>query len=74
MTKFFLYILLCSAVTMECNITSTVPLEYDNYYNCMKDGYGISFEMLFSETKSEVVEEQMLFTKWLCKEEYVNLT
>lgn len=71
MTKFFLMIYLCSAVTMECHETSPQPQPYDDHWSCMRDGYGKSFEMIYGETSKEVVNEYRFYTKWTCKEENV---
>jgi hypothetical protein len=65
---FVLAIFICSGISQECRLFNEKPLYYDNYYECVKDGYGLSFEYLFGEVKAEVIEEEMLFTKWVCKE------
>ena len=71
MTKFFLMIYLCSAVTMECHETAPYPIQYEDHWSCMRDGYGDSFELMFAETKKEAVNKYKFYTKWTCKEEYV---
>ena len=66
---YFLTIFLCSALSGECYVSNMKPFEYKTYYKCMQEGYGKSYEMLFAETPRETVEKNMLFTKWICKEE-----
>jgi len=66
---YFLTIFLCSAITGECHVSNLEPFQYKSYYKCMQDGYGKSYEMLFADTSRETVEDSMLFTKWICKEE-----
>ena len=66
---YLLTIFICSAVSGECNVSNLEPFEYNTYYKCMQDGYGKSYEMLFADTPRETVEDGMLFTKWICKEE-----
>jgi hypothetical protein len=68
MTKFILVIWLCSAVTTKCYDSLPKPLEYDNYWSCMRDGYGKSFELLFGNTKKQDVEKYRFYTRWMCKE------
>ena len=71
---YFLTIFICSAISGECHVSNTVPFEYKSFYKCMQDGYGKSYEMLFAETPRETVEDGMLFTKWICKEELTTAT
>ena len=73
MTKFFLMIYLCSAVTMECHETAPYPIQYEDHWSCMRDGYGKSFELLYAETPKETVNEYRFYTRWTCKEKYVEI-
>ena len=68
MTKFLLVIYLCSAVNQQCYQVNQEPFEYKDYWSCMRDGYGKSFEMLYSNTKKENVEKYRFSTRWTCAE------
>ena len=68
MTKFLLVIYLCSAVNQQCYQVNQQPFEYKDHWSCMRDGYGKSFELLYSDTKRENVEEYKFYTKWSCAE------
>ena len=68
MTKFLLVIYLCSAVNQQCYQVNQEPYEYEDYWSCMRDGYGKSFELLYSDTKRENVEKYRFSTRWTCAE------
>jgi len=73
MSKFYLIIFLCSGLHQECNVISSKPFEYNSYYKCIQEGYGLSYELLFAETPKDTIEDNRLFTKFSCKETYVNV-
>jgi hypothetical protein len=68
MTKFLLVIYLCSQINQQCYQVNQKPYEYKDYWSCMRDGYGKSFELLYSDTKKENVEKYRFSTRWTCAE------
>ena len=68
MTKFLLVIYLCSQINQQCYQVNQQPYEYEDYWSCMRDGYGKSFELLYSDTKRENVEKYRFSTRWTCSE------
>jgi len=67
--KFLLTIYICSGIAGECRIPAEYPQIKNNYYECVQDGLGISYEILFGSnsifTKEMIVNSQ-LYPQYRC--------
>ena len=67
--KYIIILYLCSFVNVEptCYSEKIVGLEFDNYTDCILDGYKQSHNHLASLDR-EKIEEQKLAIRFQCKE------
>jgi len=67
--KYVIILYLCSFVNVQpvCYSEKIVGLEFDNYYDCILDGYKQSHNHLASLDR-EKIEKQKLAIRFQCKE------
>ena len=67
--KYVIILYLCSYVNVQPNCYSEkiVALEFDNYYDCILNGYKQSHSHLASLDKEKIIE-QKLAIRFQCKE------
>jgi len=67
--KYVIILYLCSFVNVQptCYSEKVVPLEFDNYYDCILSGYKQSHNHLASLDK-EKITKQKLAIRFQCKE------
>lgn len=68
--KFFLTIYICSMFANTCAIPPGYPKLKSDYYTCIKDGLGESYEVLFDGEMftSEVIVANRLYAKYECQQ------
>ena len=65
--KFFLTVYICSFVANQCMVAPGYPKPKIDYYHCMKDGLGESYEVLFGgEFSEDDIVVARLYPKWAC--------
>mgnify|MGYP003670768584 CR=1 FL=1 len=68
MTKFILFMWLCSSVAgNSCKLIPTPIQNFETYRECAIYGYEYSFNML-KDFKAEAVNEYKMYTAFNCKE------
>jgi|TARA_R100001015_G_C4490749_1_gene68393 hypothetical protein len=65
--KIILTILMCSATSNVCMPPYIAPDIYNNYYNCLLDGYKLAQDKTIEIGKKEV-NEHKIYMKFDCKE------
>ena len=67
--KYVIILYLCSFVNVQptCYSEKVVALEFDNYYDCILQGYKQSHNHLASLDKDKIIE-QKLAIRFQCKE------
>ncbi len=67
--KYVIILYLCSFVNVQstCYSEKAVALEFDNYYDCILQGYKQSHNHLASLDKEKIIE-QKLAIRFQCKE------
>ena len=67
--KYVIILYLCSFVNVQstCYSEKVVALEFDNYYDCILQGYKQSYNHLASLDKEKIIE-QKLAIRFQCKE------
>ena len=67
--KYVIILYLCSFVNVQptCYSEKIVSLEFDNYYDCILNGYKQSHNHLASLDKEKIIE-QKLAIRFQCKE------
>jgi len=67
--KYVIILYLCSFVNVQstCFSEKVVALEFDNYYDCILQGYKQSYNHLASLDKEKIIE-QKLAIRFQCKE------
>ncbi len=67
--KYVIILYLCSFVNVQptCYSEKVVALEFDNYYDCILNGYKQSHNHLASLDKDKIIE-QKLAIRFQCKE------
>ena len=67
--KFFLTIYICSMFANTCAIPPGYPKLKPDYYTCIKDGLGESYEVLFDGEifTSESISSNRLYAKYECQ-------
>ena len=63
--KFVLTLLMCSAVGNVCLPPHQHPIIFDDAYDCMKEGYQMSYDKII-EIGKEQVNEQSIYIKFGC--------
>jgi hypothetical protein len=68
--KFFLTIYICSMLTNQCAIPPGYPKLKPDYYTCIKDGLGESYEILFDGQMftGESIVANRLYAKYECQQ------
>jgi len=66
--KFTLTLYICSLVANQCYIPADYPIVKENYYNCVRDGLGESFEYLFSTDNftEELITNSKIYASYTC--------
>ena len=65
--KYVLILYLCTFAGQPQCPTSTVPgVQFDNYYDCITEGYKYSYTRL-KELPKEEIEEKLLAIKFECR-------
>ncbi len=71
MTKFFLFMWMCSSVPgNECIKIPTPEFSFNDLYDCTVYGYTHSEEIIVSLTR-EFVNEKQVFTKFACESQQI---
>jgi len=67
--KYVIILYLCSFVNVQptCYSEKVVALEFDNYYDCILQGYKQSYNHLASLDKEKIIK-QKLAIRFQCKE------
>ena len=73
--KYVIILYLCSFVNVQstCFSEKIVALEFDNYYDCILQGYKQSYNHLSKLDKEKIIE-QKLAIRFKCKEIKTELT
>jgi hypothetical protein len=67
MTKFILFMLVCSGIPgNECKNIPTPVTEFDTYHECIYFGYDYS-SILLKEMTAATVDEYQMYTRFDCK-------
>ena len=67
MTKFILFMVVCSGIPgNDCKPISTPIEEFDTYHQCIYFGYDYS-SILLKEMTSATVDEYQMYTRFDCK-------
>ena len=67
--KWLLVIYICSGITGECRIPPEYPAVKNNYYDCVQDGLGDAYEILFGSESifnSEMIVNSQLYPQYKC--------
>jgi hypothetical protein len=67
--KFLLVVYICSAVEGECYIPPEYPAIKNTYYECVQDGLGDSFEILFGSDSiftTKMITDSQLYPQYKC--------
>jgi len=67
--KYVIILYLCSFANVQpvCYSEKVVMLEFNNYYDCILDGYKQSHKYLISLDKEKIIKEKLAI-KFQCKE------
>jgi len=66
--KFTLTLYICSLINQSCYIPTQFPIEQENYYECIKNGIGLSYEHLFGQsnfTRQQIIDNQ-IYASYTC--------
>ena len=66
--KFILTIYFCSLISQQCSNGITNKIEYNNYKDCIYDGYAQSI-ILLDEYPINIINEYRILTKFNCIEQ-----
>jgi hypothetical protein len=68
--KFFLTIYICSIFVDSCGIPPGYPKIKSDYYTCIKDGLGESYEILFDGKmfSGETIVANRLYARYDCQQ------
>ena len=66
--KFLLIVYICSAVEGECRTPLQYPSVKDSYYECVHDGLGEAYDLLFGDSifPKEMIIESQLYPQYRC--------
>ena len=71
MTKFFLFMWMCSSIPgNECIKIPTPKIQFDDLYDCTVYGYNHSEEIIISFNR-EFVNKKQVFTKFMCQSQQI---
>lgn len=65
--KFILTMYICSAIAQQCSSGITNGTEYDNWNDCLQNGYSES-QLFLAKYTPEQINEIQLLTKFSCTE------
>jgi|TARA_R100001460_G_scaffold15688_1_gene34532 hypothetical protein len=67
--KFLLVVYICSAVEGECRTPPQYPAVKNDYYDCVHDGLGEAYDLLYgsdSPFPREMIIESQLYPQYKC--------
>ena len=75
--KYILILYMCSMVSGECPTSTISGWQFENHYDCVNAGYGVSQQTFrnledLEEWSKEYIEEQKIAIRFECKELKVN--
>ena len=75
--KYILILYMCSMVSGECPTSTISGWQFENHYDCVNAGYGVSQQTFrnledLEEWSREYIEEQKIAIRFECKELKVN--
>ena len=75
--KYILILYMCSMVSGECPSSTISGWQFENHYDCVNAGYGVSQQTFrnledLEEWSKEYIEEQKIAIRFECKELKVN--
>ncbi len=65
--KFILILHICSNLTMQCPGNAVMGIQYDNWKDCVQDGYKFASRYLEKLDKTQV-NKQKISVKFECKQ------
>ena len=71
--KYILILYMCSMVSGECPTSTISGWQFENHYDCVNAGYGVSQQTFrnledLEEWSKEYIEEQKIAIRFECKE------
>ena len=75
--KYILILYMCSMVSGECPSSTILGWQFENHYDCVNAGYGVSQQTFrnledLEEWSREYIEQQKIAIRFECKELKVN--
>ena len=75
--KYILVLYLCSMVSGECPSSTISMYQFENHYDCVNAGYGVSQQTFrnledLEEWSREYIEQEKIAIRFECKELKVN--
>jgi len=70
--KFILAFSICSAISGYCNNTSTVPVKFDTWSECVIGGSQLTIE--YAKRMELKVNKDKLYITYFCNEDHSNKT
>lgn len=75
--KYILILYMCSMVSGECPSSTISGWQFENHYDCVNAGYGVSQQTFrnledLEEWSKEYIEQQKIAIRFECKELKVN--
>ena len=75
--KYILILYMCSMVSGECPSSTISGWQFENHYDCVNAGYGVSQQTFrnleeLEEWSREYIEQQKIAIRFECKELKVN--
>ena len=75
--KYILILYMCSMVSGECPTSTISGYQFENHYDCVNAGYGVSQQTFrnledLEEWSKEYIEQQKIAIRFECKELKVN--
>jgi|TARA_A100000172_G_scaffold67136_1_gene46848 hypothetical protein len=67
--KYLLAVYICSAISGECRIPPQYPAVKNDYYDCVHDGLGEAYEILYGSDSifsREQIIQQQLYPQYKC--------
>ena len=75
--KYILILYMCSMVSGECPTSTISGWQFENHYDCVNAGYGVSQQTFrnlqdLEEWSREYIEQQKIAIRFECKELKIN--
>ena len=75
--KYILILYMCSMVSGECPTSTISGYQFENHYDCVNAGYGVSQQTFrnledLEEWSREYIEQEKIAIRFECKELKVN--